>query len=202
MPVFALRFGQCSPSGGDQIVRTNVAAKRSCDRQLVNGMVLRLFDGYFVPIHAEGEDRLDRMAPIRQFAADMKREVELCRRSLPRWTGQGAALAGFRPEASLALIRASTSSSAVTEPALHAKRASNRRPDVNRASPRCSWISAWSGSFSAARWSVVIASPTLPRLNCAQPSESVIDASSGDSALALRIIASDESISSPRSSLA
>ena len=41
-----------------------------------------------------------------------------------------------------------------------------------------------------------------PRLYSAQPSKSVIDASSGASALALRIIASAVSRSSPRSSFA
>src|SRR3954468_10377994 len=100
MPVFAPRFGQCLPSGGNQIVRTNVAAKRSCDRQLVDGMVVGCFNRNFITIRAKRKDRLDRMAPIGELAANMKREVELGRRNLPCWTGQGAALAGFRPEAS------------------------------------------------------------------------------------------------------
>src|SRR3954452_21871893 len=161
-------------------------------------MVLCLFDREFVAIVAEGEDRLDRMPPVGQLAPDVKREVELRRGDFPR-AGQGAALVGVRPDASLALIRPATSSSAVISAACQAKRASNRRPDLNKASPRCSCISAWSGYFPAARCSLPMASATLPRLNWAQPRESVIEASSGASSLALRIMASAESMSSPRS---
>src|SRR5436305_2054277 len=117
-------------------------------------MILGFSDNQLIAIGAESEDRLDRVPPVGQLASNVKREIELRRRDLLR-EGQGAALAGVSPEASLALIRPEMSSSAVISAASQANRASKRRPDLNKASPRCSWISAWSGSFAAARCNVV-----------------------------------------------
>src|SRR4029079_763538 len=119
-----------------------------------------------VPIGAEGEHGLDRVPSVGQLAPDVQREIELRRRDLPGGSAQGAALAAVRPLASFAFTRVAISSSAVTSDAFQAKRASYRRPDRYKASPRCSWISACDGSFSAARCKVAIASGILPRLNC------------------------------------
>ena len=84
-----------------------------------------------VAVGAESEDRLDRVPPVGQLAANMERQVELGRRDLARGRSRRG-VGGGQARRELALTRAATSSSAVTSAALQAKRASNRRPEVNK----------------------------------------------------------------------
>ena len=94
---------------------------------------------------------------------------------------QGAACGRVvRPASSLASMRWPSSSSAVTSAARQAKRASKRRP------ARVQGVAEMLVDFGLRRvglrrrcCSVSIASGSRPRLYCAQPSESVIEASSG-----------------------
>ena len=125
---FTRVVGQAWEVHGEAVWREQAAAligakllsEGPCDMQVqtVGG-----FGAEQVPVGAECEDGLDRMATVRQLASDVQRQVELGGCDLPS-RAQGAALAGFSPEASLAFTRPATSSSAVTSAAFQAKRAS------------------------------------------------------------------------------
>jgi len=96
-----------------------------------------MFRRKFVAILAEGKNGLDAMIAVGQFLADVQSQIQLCVGNFDK-AAQGAAVALVRPLAILLLSRAVSSSSAVANAADQAKRASNRRPDVKSASPRCS----------------------------------------------------------------
>ncbi len=75
--------------------------------------------GQHVAVGAKGKDGLKAMAPVRQPAPHMQRQVELGGRRFLQ-LHQGAALAEVSPVSIFAFNRAATSSSAVTSAADHA----------------------------------------------------------------------------------